>query len=273
MNPLVLTVLGLLLTASPLAVARDWSVDAIAWEDGGIAGTSTLEHENVSRQALQLGYRWDRADPSAYALRYKHQTLRIRQGNPAGNGYLHQLDWRQQTEWQQFQVELTLGVHGTSNMFKYTDFHRDALVATGAIGYRFGSEGTSIGFAGDYRFGSFMLYPQWRTAIALGQSSLQLNLPVAIALQAADGDWQLGFERYGEKWGTLNSDRQIADKLYLHEWRLSGLYRLSLRQGDLALVVGAGMSLHTRVHYLDLDAGTRRERLEDRLYVSLGLRW
>ena len=273
MNRFVLTVLGLLLAASPLAAAKDWSVDVLAWEDGGFAGASRQPRENVSRQALQLGYRWESSDTPGYALRYQHQTLRVRHGNPAGNGYLHQIDWRQHAQWQQFRAELTLGVHATSNIFKYTDFHRDVIVATGVIGHVFGNGDTSVGLAGDYRFGPFTLYPQWRTAIALGQTTVWLNLPVEIKLQTADGDWQLGLERYGEKWGTLDSDREITDKLYLQEWRLGGRYRLSLMEDDLALIVGAGISLQTRVHYLDLDAGARRERMEDRLYVSLSLRW
>ncbi|MFO7552927.1 MAG: hypothetical protein R6W80_16090 [Haliea sp.] len=274
MNRYLLTILGLLLAASPLAAARDWSIDVLAWEDGGFAGGASREpQENVSRQALQLGYRWERPDPAGYALRYKHQTLRVRQGSPAGNGYLHQFDWRQQAQWQQFRGELTVGVHGTSNMFKHTDFHRDAIVATGAVSHAFGSGATRIGLAGDYRFGAFTLYPQWRTAIPLGQATVRLNLPVAIVLEAKDRNWQLGIERHGEKWGTLDSGRQVTDKLYLQEWRLDGRYRLALREDDLALVVGAGISLQTRVHYLDLDAGSRRERLDDRLYLTLGLRW
>lgn len=273
MNRLVLTALALLLAASPLAAAEDWSIDVLAWEDGGFAGAAPQRQETVSRQALQLGYRWEHAQPAGYALRYRHQTLRIRQGSPAHNGYLHQLDWRHSAQWQQFQSELTLGVHGTSNMFKHSEFHRDALVASGAIGFLFGDGASSVALAGDYRFGSFSVYPQWRTAFALGQATVKLNLPTAIELQAADGDWQLGIKRHGEKWGTLDSTRQVTDKLYLQEWRLGGRYRLSLRAADLALVVGAGMSLHTRVQYLDLDAGVASERLEDRLYLSLGLRW
>ncbi len=273
MNRFLLTALGLLLATSPLVAAQDWSADVLAWEDGGFAGTSPQLQGNISRQAFQLGFRWERPDPAGYALRYKHQALRIRQGSPASNGYLHHLDWRHHAHWQQFRGELILGVHGTSNMFKHSDFHRDALVASGAIGYLLGSGGNSVGLAGDYRFGSFTVYPQWRTAIALGQATLELNLPVAIELQSTNGSWQLGVERHGEKWGTLDSDRQVTDKLYLQEWRLGGRYRFPFRQGDLALVVGAGISLHTRVHYLDLDAGSRRERMEDRLYASLGLRW
>lgn len=149
--------------------------------------------------------------------------------NGKREGYLHQFDWRQQAQWQQFRGELTLGVHGTSNMFKHSDFHRDAIVATGAVGHAFGGGDTRFGLAGDYRFGAFTLYPQLRTAIPLGRASVQLNLPVAIVLESADRNWQLGLERHGEKWGTLDSDREITDKLYLQEWRLDGRYRLALR--------------------------------------------
>ncbi len=276
MKPGLTVALTLLLAAAPPAHAADWSLRLVAWDSGGFDDPAPEFRGSIQRRELALGYCWKPAEPDRHpqGFRYVHQALLIRSGEPAHNGYLHQFDWRRQARWQQLTGEMTLGVHATSNMFKHADFHRDALIATAAAWLELPAARGSAGLAGDYRFGHFQLYPRWRLPpLALGNTELRLDLPVELSWGAVDGGWRVGLERYGDKWATLDGDRRLQGKLYLREWRLGGRYRLATVWQRLELALGAGVSLGSRVDYHDLQAGARSERLENRWYASVEVRW
>ncbi len=263
---------ALLILASP-AQAGDWFAQGVAWDDGRV--TVAGESDRLQRHELSLGYRWLADDPhdTGTALRYAHQPLRIRAGNPAHNGYLHQLDARQRLARGPLAAEMSLGVHGTSNMFKHGDFHRDALVATGVLWGYLGSGRGEVGLAGDYLFGQFRVYPRWRASFLAAGGELRLDLPVAIAWGPASRAWRLAVARHGDKWATLDSERQGRDKLYLNEWRAGGHYRIDSGWGNLSLELGAGLGFDTRIRYRDDMAGRITVRPGDRLFGSLTVRW
>jgi hypothetical protein len=143
----VTAALLLLMLAAPSAHAQNWNLEIKAWESGGFRGVPAGEGDNIQRGELTLAYRWDTEDgyyrqPS---LRYVHQPLLVRTGDPPHNGYLHQLDWRREVRWRQLGGEITAGVHGVSNMFKHGDFHRHSLVLSGATWYHLNREGARAG--------------------------------------------------------------------------------------------------------------------------------
>lgn len=267
---------AVLLLVSTGLRASDWRMSLTQWDDGRLVN-ERRESGAVERRELSLAYRWEAFSSGrrGAGFRYVHQPLLIRAGDPAHNGYLHQLDWRQAASLGHLEGSLTLGVHGTSNQFKHADFHRDSLVVTGSVWYGENNRASRIGLAGDYRFGRFLVYPRWQWRAELGGQALIAHLPIAVHIGPADDSnrWRLGIERYGDKWATLDSERELRDALYLSEWRLGGHYRVPLPGRDWQLELGAGVSLATRVRYRDRQLGQQRERLADRIYASLGLHW
>ena len=79
--------------------------------------------------------------------------------------------------------------------------------------------------------------------------------------------------RGSHKWGTLDSDRDIRNKLYLSEWRLESSYRIDTGWRDVQIELGAGASLDSRVTYRDHHEGRQKVRMENRLYGMVALRW
>ena len=193
----------------------------------------------------------------------------MRTGSPAHNGYFHQLDVRAERTLFDTSLVVTVGIHGSSNMFKHGDFHGDAAVATFAALHLRPERDTGIGLFGDYRFGRFHLYPRLKFTLDAGQSSeLELDLPVAVRWRGAQDRWHAGIERYGEKWGALDASRNVESAFYLSEWRL-GVTRRWQSGGGPDWALTAGVSFDTGVRYRDLVAGARDTDLDPAVYLML----
>ncbi len=245
-----------------------WKVRRAQWQNSTLDGT----REPVTRSALQILY--DRQTHwGHYHLNYEHQPLRVRQGAPAHNGYLHQVGGRWQLESERWSLALAGGLHASSNLFRHGRFHREALVT------RFGATHTTswngrIGLAGDYRFGGFRVYPRLIHEMQGPKGTLTLDLPRGVYFDSPEAHWQLRLERYGNKWGALDGDREVKSAVYLQEWRFTNRYRQPMG-GTVFLDLELGISFDTRIRYLDLEAGEQNRRLDSAQFiaVSLGMDW
>ncbi len=228
---------------------------------------------SVSRIAHEAG--WARqTEHTTLTVDYDYQPLRIRSGSPAHNGHLHRLAAGVDHDTDRFRIQGQLGLQGTSNIFKYQDFPDETLNARLAVFRSVMGQGSPmIGAGGDHRFGSFRWIPRlyWRGHSELG--SLKLDLPVLAQWHSPDRQWRLRMERVGDRWAALDRERERESRIYLREWRLEGQYRIAVQSPlpDPALVLG--LSLDTRVEYLDEELGTRDLRLGDAIFAGLRLNW
>ncbi|QSP94800.1 hypothetical protein LPB19_16770 [Marinobacter salinisoli] len=229
---------------------------------------------DVSRTQRLLG--WRRQAPSGdIGFDYDYQPLRIRTGAPAHNGHLHRLMVGGQWQHRRFRVEARAGVAGTSNMFKYRDFHSDVINGRIALFRSVGRHPpVSLGIGGDHRFGSFRWLPRLRWEDTSRAGHWLVDLPVLLRWQGPGNRWAFQVAREGDRWATLDATRELESALYLREWRTELSYRVSDRkQSWPAVVVGIGASIDTRVRYQDLEAGTVDLRLGDAIYACIKLDW
>lgn len=248
-----------------------WEFEARRWQDREVAVINGGGDEaQITRGEFYLSRHWQSTEDNSLTAFYTHQPMLIRMGEPAHNGYLHQLDLETTYNFSGTRVSIGAGIHGSSNMFKYGDFHRDAGVFQFAVLHRIQKTwGLEVGVNGDHQFGNFKVYPRVRFSQPAGRGGeIIFDLPESIVWQS--GLWRLGIARYGEKWGTLNRERDIHSAIYLREWQVSS--RLQLwRQTGLSVYAELGMSFNTRLEYLDLLAGWQDRRLDDSVFVTLGL--
>lgn len=228
----------------------------------------------VTRSQRGLGWQ-QRNSGSTFDIDYDYQPLRIRTGEPAHNGHLHRLTFGGDWQHRLYRVEARAGVAGTSNMFKYRDFHSDVLNGRIAL-FRAMDETSplSIGIGGDHRFGSFRWLPRIRWQQNNENGHWLLDLPVLIQWKSPRELWTFRVERDGDRWATLDKAREVEGALYLREWRTELTYRIHRGGGPWpTLTVGIGASFDTRVQYEDLNTGTIDLSLGDALLGSLRLDW
>ncbi|WP_418140556.1 hypothetical protein NUW46_15290 [Marinobacter sp. MA] len=224
----------------------------------------------------QRGLGWQRQNSaSTFGIDYDYQPLRIRTGEPAHNGHLHRLTFGGDWQHRLYRLEATAGVAGTSNMFKYQDFHNDLLNGRIAL-FRALNETSalSLGVGGDHRFGSFRWLPRARWQQINDSGHWLFDLPVLIQWQSTGHLWEFRVERNGDRWATLDKTREVENALYLREWRTEIEYRAYDGRGAWpAVTLGVGASVDTRVRYKDLNTGTEDLKLGDALLASLRLDW
>ncbi|MTI99691.1 MAG: hypothetical protein FH752_13820 [Marinobacter adhaerens] len=228
----------------------------------------------VTRSQRGLGWQHQNS-ASTFDIDYDYQPLRIRTGEPAHNGHLHRLTFGGDWQHRLYRAEARAGVAGTSNMFKYRDFHGDVLNGRIAL-YRAMDETSplSVGLGGDHRFGSFRWLPRIRWQQRNENGYWLLDLPVLIQWQSPRELWTFRVERDGDRWATLDKAREVEGALYFREWRTELTYRILRGHGPWpTLTVGIGASFDTRVQYEDLNTGTIDLSLGDALVGSLRLDW
>ncbi|OAN93311.1 hypothetical protein A8B84_19680 [Marinobacter sp. EhC06] len=225
---------------------------------------------------LQRGLGWQKqGSAGTFGIDYDYQPLRIRTGDPAHNGHLHRLTFGGEWQHQLYRLEAQAGIAGTSNMFKYQDFHSDMINGRMAL-FRALDETSdlSFGIGGDHRFGSFRWLPRVRWQQSNERGHWLFDLPVLIQWQSPVQLWEFRVERNGDRWATLDKAREIESALYLEEWRTELTYRIHDGGGAWpAVVVGVGASVDTRVRYEDLNTGTVDLSLGEALLASLRLDW
>lgn len=247
-----------------------WEFEARRWQDGEVGGVNVSGDEaQIARDEFYLARHWHSAEDNLLTISYAHQPILFRVGEPAHNGYLHQLDLEVGYDFSGTRFSVGAGIHGSSNMFKHGDFHREAGVFNFAILHRFDMWNGEAGFNGDHRFGNFKVYPRIRFLRQTGNGGeITFDLPESVIWRR--GPWRLATERYGEKWGALDKERDIQSAIYLREWRVSS--RLHIwRQSGMSAYAELGMGFNTRLEYLDLSSGWRDKRLDDSVFVALGL--
>ncbi len=245
------------------AAAGEWSLELRAWQsrDFELPGETPRTTERRSlRTAWHTGN-----NPGRTGVSYEHQPLLIRSGNPATNGYLHQVDIEHGGRLGPARYDLALGVHGSSNVFKHTEFREEVLVGRFKVLYPLSGTFDAIGLAGDYRFGEFLVYPRLTATLPAGGTELAFDLPVRVAWRDPGDRWSLSLERYGERWATLDTTETVEGKLYLSEWRLTGRYRV-WSSGNTRLDMGAGLSLDSEARYRDLERGRVEGELDTALF-------
>lgn len=230
--------------------------------------------DEVTRSQRWLGWRPQGA-AGAFGVDYDYQPLRIHTGEPAHNGHLHRLTAGGQWRHRLYFVEARAGLAGTSNIFKYQAFHNEVLNGRVAIFRALGeSSPLSLGVGGDHRFGSFRWLPRVRWEHADNDGHWLIDLPVLLRWQSLGELWQFRLERKGDRWATLDREREIESALYLREWRAELTYRIKMGgQWWPSVVAGVGASVDTRVRYQDLEAGTLDQRLGDALFGTIRLGW
>ena len=253
----------LLLPLSQPAWAGQWLLQHDRWQAG-----SDLQSQRETR----LQYDWQAAD-SAGHLRFAYQPLHLSESGPfpeaAHNGHLYEYGLRYEHHWSMLSLGVAAGAHISSNMFIHADLREEALV--GSLDLRLGATDDEWrpGMAADHRFGRFLLYPtlQWQSA----DRSLLIELPNRMLWRSGEGDWSMSIERYGQKWGVLDRDRQQASKVYLNEWRLE-LRRHWPLSSESAVEAGLGMSVDRQLRYQATSGRVSRVRPDDRLFLSLAWR-
>ena len=228
----------------------------------------------VTRSQRGLGWK-NQGSAGTFGIDYDYQPLRIRTGNPAHNGHLHRLTFGGEWQHRLYLVEARAGIAGTSNIFKYQDFHSDVLNGRIAL-FRAINESSpfSLGVGGDHRFGSFRWLPRVRWQQSDEHGQWLVDLPVLMQWQSPGQLWEFRVERNGDCWATLDQAREVESALYLQEWKTELTYRI--HQGSESwptVVLGIGASLDTRVQYKDLNTGTEDLSLGDALLASLRLDW
>jgi hypothetical protein len=238
------------------------------WQDTQFAHAG-LGREAIKRDQYLVNYRWQGKDQDRQ-IAYAHQPLLIRTGDPAHNGYFHRLDYGVYNQNGNLSIKLTTGLHGSSNMFNHFKFHDDGFVASGQILYELEGCQCEFGFNGDYRFGPFHYYlvlqKQW---LFNNGAQLALSAPYALAYLSKDEQWQIGIERYGEKWGALDKSREVESSYFLEEWQVTARYRIVENLYGNELFLRVGLSFDTALRYQDLVAGDREEDIDRAVFVGL----
>lgn len=173
-----------------------------------------------------------------------------------------------------WRLETRLGLHGTSNIFKYRELHREAIVGKAVLWRELDSAFVrAIGISGDHRFGHFRWLPRLRGEWSVGGHRLRLDLPLGIYWQGPGRHWRFRAERLGDKWGALNEERDFKSAIYLEEWQLVLSRRVPLFRGGWFLDLGLGMSLDTRVRYRETDRREVRRDFGEAAFGLVQLRW
>lgn len=262
-----------LLLLLPIATvfADPWSLEIQQWRATRFENSRQTDLAGIKRGQFSISYRWSQEQAVA-RVSYVHQPVLIRNGDPAHNGYFHQLDLSVRIGRGPTQVELTTGIHGSSNMFKHVDFHREALVSRFSVMHTVSNDTTRIGINGDYRFGHFRLYPRL-SILKLWSKDSQLTIDLPVALLWRKHDWQIGIKRHGEKWAALDSESKSESAFYLNEWRLGVRWQVPMPKDNVTFELGAGISFDSGVRYLDLVRGWQQEDLQAAMFIVLGTKF
>jgi len=248
---------------------------SLQWQQWAAADTDAGDGDSdVPREYYGISYRHQMGPYQQHWL-YSYEPIRLRAGEPASNSHLHRFRGETGARWGDWHLDLGVGVHGSSNRFKYQRFHEDMLVGEVAVIYGVSAPYLPApGIAGDYRFGPFRWYPRLRWDGSVHDWQWRLDLPVAITLSSPEKRWQFAFERIGDKWSVLDQDREIRSKVYRHEWQLLARHRVwQHREQGPWLELGAGGSFSTRLEYLDLESGRRNESLGNAVFGQVRLGW
>lgn len=246
-----------------------WTLRARTWAESTVEEPYLSGERDVGRKEYFVAYRWLTSTSDTEAS-YAHNPILIRAGNPAHNGYFHQLDIQHQHVSENLNFGIKLGVHASSNMFKHGEFHDEALVGRFNFSYPV-IKTFAVGASGDHRFGHFQLYPtlSWSGEFAGGIA--RVRLPTMLQWQSASKRWHVALERYGEKWATLDEARELESAIYLNEWRLQGSWQIPSVWKGINLELGIGCSTHTKLHYRDLVLGSVETKLDPAGFVWVGL--
>lgn len=256
--------LALLAPAAFGATAGEWTLRLQNWQSAPLE-LPGAPAKNTERRLLHAAWQSEHAGGRT-GVSYEHQPVLIRTGDPATNGYLHQVDVRHATQLGDARLDVSLGVHGSSNIFTHQEFRSDVLVGRFRARYPIPGPFDAVGLAGDYRFGEFLVYPRLTATATLSGTELLFDLPVKLAWREPGERWSLALERYGERWATLDTTETVEGKLTLSEWRLTGRYRL-WRPGEAEVHAGVGLSFDTEARYLDLKRGRVEGDLDPALFA------
>lgn len=253
------------------AAAAEWSVRYSIWQTEDFV----LPHatpRGTERRGWRLAWHTDHGD-SRSGIVYAYQSILIRTGAPATNGYLHRLDFTHSGGVGALRYHVTLGLHGSSNIFSYGEWRSEVLVGTFVLRYPLSGVVDSVGVAGDYRFGEFLVYPRVSAVFPINDTRLVVDFPVKLAWRDPGGQWRVMLERYGAHWATLDTSETVEGELYFSEWQIKGQWRL-WRSGGYRLSVGLGWSFDSEARYLDLRRGVVEGELEPAFFgfVVLGHR-
>ena len=263
--------LSLILWWLPGAALAQWQIAWLSWQDTEFSHFSGANAIPIQRNAYSLQYRWlDEPRQQENLFTYAHEPVLVRDLTPAHNGYFHRLDYTTQRTIHEWEGQVSLGLHGSSNMFNHAQFHRDAVVLTGYLRRSWIPCGCKIGLHGDYRFGHFAIYPtaDWRGTIAK-VLTMEISLPYLFKLADSAKRWELHLQRVGNKWGALDRSREIKSAYYLEEWQVEAQLNVlhDFYGSDIGLIMG--VSFDTTIRYLDLTTGKRKEELEPAWYAGL----
>jgi hypothetical protein len=253
------------------AAATEWQLKLTRWHNAEL-DEAPVGEAAVHRRENFAALRWPLHERQILSFQYSYQPVLIRTGEPATNGHMHLVNAGYAYDDGAMRAEVRTGLHVSSNMFKHNDYHGDAWVTTFAVArglrHRWLDD---VGIAGDYRFDGFRIYPTLsRQFDRDGDVGLLVRLPVELALQPGSERWRLRIYRYGEKWGTLDRDRETEARFYLSEWRLEGGWQLPIGGDGLGIGIDAGLSFDTRARYRDLElAGTVTRRLAPSPYAAV----
>ncbi len=265
-----LTILCLLFSTTDV-LAATWSLDIGQWQATEPDPAFEENPAKVKRRHVAIAYQWTQENLNS-RLSYEFQPVLIRTGDPAFNGYFHQLDLIFEYRHGPTKFELTTGVHGSSNMFKYFDFHSDSLVVTFSIMHLVRDGGTQLGINGDHRFGNFHLYPRVSFSKQLSAEG-QLIVDFPIALLWRTNHWEIGISRFGEKWAAMDSERDVESAFYLNEWRVGAKRQMPVFNDKAVFDLGIGISADITVRYLDLGRGWLEMDLAPAVFVTAGLKF
>ena len=271
--PTLVVAITLLLLLVPVAAvyASPWSIEIQKWQATQFADARQIDSAAIERRQFGISYHWSRQGADI-GLTYGYQPVLIRDGNPAHNGYFHQLDLSFRLDYGPTQVEFASGIHGSSNMFRRFDFTGNALVSKFSVMQAVRDDSARVGINGDYRFGHFRLYPRVSILKVLsGGGELIIDLPVALRWQK--NLWQVGIKRYGEKWAALDAAEKTRSAFYMNEWRLGVRWQAPISESKVTFELGAGISFDSCVRYLDLVLGWQEKDLESAAYVVLGMKF
>lgn len=271
--PWALALLFALTGAGPAKPSDTWHASYRHWQAYDWPGNAPAAAE-VSRSQYAVGWR-SQVTGGDLDLAYDYQPLRLRAGEPAHNGHLHRVTTGGRYQRDAYRIEARAGLAGTSNIFKYRDFHRQAVNGRVAA-FRDLANGSpfSVGVGGDHRFGSFRWLPRLRWTFKNDDGYWLVDLPVLMRWHSPDQHLALRIERVGDRWASLDSERMVESALYLREWRAELTYRVSpARRWQPGVTLGLGASLDTRVEYRDLEAGTVDRALGDALFGYIRLNW
>lgn len=232
------------------------------WQPAELEGRSDGQ---VPRQLFQLDWM---IQPRTRML-YRYEPIRLREGEPAHNGHLHQFRTEMTRQWDFIEISAALGIQGSSNRFAYLRFSEEMLVGEGVVFRRFNENWMpDIGLAGDHRFGPFLVYPRLRWQGELMDWDWHLDLPVEASLR--EDRWELELARVGSRWSVLDRDRRVETHVYLYEWQVSADYHLrQAYQRGPEVTLGVGSSFATRLRYRDRTQGRKTRQLSSAVFVRL----